>query len=76
MEGLAEYFSIGQKHPWTDAWMRDAVVNNTLPSILQMTERPDKYFPYRYGFGLWQYIGQRWGDEVIAEIMNSVPARY
>ncbi|MEO7361914.1 MAG: hypothetical protein ABI120_16400 [Gemmatimonadaceae bacterium] len=74
MEGLAEYFSIGQKHPWTDAWIRDAVVNNTLPTIQQMTERPDKYFPYRYGFAVWQFIGQRWGDEVIAEIMNSVPS--
>lgn len=74
MEGLAEYFSIGQKHPWTDSWIRDAVVNNTLPTVLQMTERPDKYFPYRFGFSLWQYIGQRWGDEVVAEIMNSVPS--
>ena len=74
MEGLAEYFSIGQKHPWTDAWIRDAVVNNTLPTIAQMTEYPNKYFPYRFGFSVWQYIGQRWGDEVIAEIMNSVPS--
>ncbi|MDQ6612856.1 MAG: hypothetical protein M3Y64_10515, partial [Gemmatimonadota bacterium] len=74
MEGLAEYFSIGQHHPWTDAWIRDAVINNTLPSIQQMTDRPDKYFPYRYGLSLWQYIGNRWGDEVIAEIMNSIPS--
>jgi WD40-like Beta Propeller Repeat len=74
MEGLAEYFSIGDKHPWTDAWVRDAVVNNTLPSIQQMTERPDKYFPYRYGLSVWQYVGARWGDEVIGEIMNAVPS--
>ncbi len=74
MEGLAEYFSIGDKHPWTDAWVRDAVVNGTLPSIQQMTDRPDKYFPYRYGLSLWQYIGNRWGDEVIGEVMNAVPS--
>ncbi len=74
MEGMAEYFSIGQDHPWTDAWVRDAVVNNTLPTIQQMTERPDKYFPYRYGLSLWQYVGQRWGDDVIAEIMNAIPS--
>ncbi len=74
MEGLAEYFSIGDKHPWTDAWVRDAVVNGTLPSIQQMTERPDKYFPYRFGLSVWQYVGQRWGDEVIGEIMNAVPS--
>lgn len=74
MEGMAEYFSIGPHHPWTDAWVRDAVVNNTLPSIQQMTERPDKYFPYRYGLSVWQYVGSRWGDEVIGEIMNAVPS--
>jgi len=74
MEGLAEYFSIGDKHPWTDAWVRDAVVNGTLPSIQMMTERPDKYFPYRYGLSVWQYVGARWGDEVIGEIMNAVPS--
>jgi hypothetical protein len=74
MEGLAEYLSIGPNHPWTDAWVRDAVVNNTLPTIAQMTERPDKYFPYRYGLALWQYVGARWGDEVIGEIMNATPS--
>lgn len=74
MEGLAEYLSIGPEHPWTDAWARDAVVNNSLPSIAQMTERPDKYFPYRYGLSLWQFVGARWGDEVIGEIMNAVPS--
>jgi len=74
IEGLAEYFSIGDKHPWTEAWVRDAVVNGTLPSIQMMTERPDKYFPYRYGLSVWQYVGARWGDEVIGEIMNAVPS--
>ena len=74
MEGMAEYFSIGHKHPWTDAWVRDAVLNDALPSIQQMTERPDLYFPYRYGFSVWQYVGARWGDDVIAEIMNAIPS--
>lgn len=74
MEGLAEYFSIGPRHPWTEAWVRDAVVNGTLPSIQQMTERPDRYFPYRYGLSVWQYVGQRWGDEVIGEVMNAIPS--
>ncbi len=74
MEGLAEYLSIGTSHAWTQTWMRDAVLNNTLPTIQQMTERPDKYFPYRYGLSVWQFIGDRWGDEVIGEIMNAVPS--
>lgn len=74
MEGLAEYFSIGRTHPWTASWARDAVVNNTLPTIRQMTERPDRYFPYRYGLSVWQFVGERWGDEVIGEIMNAIPS--
>lgn len=74
MEGLAEYFSIGREHPWTDAWMRDAVVNNTLPSIRDLTENPGKFFPYRYGLSVWQFVGERWGDESIGEIMNAVPS--
>lgn len=74
MEGMAEYFSIGPSHPWTDAWVRDAVLNDALPSIEQMTVRPDLYFPYRYGLSVWQYVGARWGDDVIAEIMNAIPS--
>ncbi len=74
MEGMAEYFSIGPHHPWTNTWVRDAVINSTLPSIQQMTERPDLYFPYRYGLSVWQYVGARWGDDIIAEIMNAIPS--
>ena len=71
MEGMAEYLSIGPRHLLTETWIRDAVVNGTLPTIEQMTERPDKYFPYRYGEGLWEYVGQRWGDAAIGEIMQN-----
>ena len=72
-EGMAEYLSIGPDHPFTMAWIRDAALNGALPSIEQMTLRPDMFFPYRYGMSLWQYIGQRWGDEIIGDIMNDVP---
>jgi len=71
MEGMAEYLAIGPKHPLTESWLRDAAVNGTVPSIEQMTERPDKYFPYRYGESLWQYVGERWGDAAIGEILNN-----
>jgi hypothetical protein len=72
-EGMAEYLSLGPGHVLTQTWVRDAALNGTLPTIDQMTERPDKYFPYRYGEALWEYVGQKWGDEVIGEIMNAVP---
>jgi Tol biopolymer transport system component len=74
MEGMAEYLSIGPGHRLTDTWVRDAALNGNLPSIEQMTLRPDKFFPYRYGESLWEYIGSRWGDEVIGQIMNAVPS--
>lgn len=72
-EGMAEYLSIGPKHPFTDAWIRDAALNGNLPTIEQMTLRPDKYFPYRYGEALWAYVGERWGDEVIGAILQDAP---
>jgi Tol biopolymer transport system component len=51
--------------------VRDAAVNGNLPTIEQMTERPDKYFPYRYGESLWEYVGERWGDAAIGEILQN-----
>src|SRR2546425_2958812 len=27
--------------------------------------------PYRFGHALWAYIGEKWGDEVIGEILQS-----
>ena len=71
VEGQAEYLSTGPGHTLTASWLRDAAVNGNLPTIEQMTERPDKYFPYRYGQALWEYVGQRWGDAAIGEILQN-----
>src|SRR6266550_1981960 len=71
MEGMAEYLSSGPNHTLTASWLRDAAVNGNLPTIEQMTERPDKYFPYRYGQALWEYVGERWGDAAIGEILQN-----
>ena len=73
MEGMAEYLAGGPNHVLTQAWVRDAAINGHLPSIEQMTTRPDQYFPYRYGEALWEYVGNRWGDEIIGEVLNSAP---
>ena len=73
-EGMAEYLSIGPDHPFTASWIRDAALNGTLPSIEQMTREPDRFFPYRFGEALWAYVGQRWGDEIVGQIMNAVPS--
>src|SRR3954468_9022304 len=44
MEGMAEYLSNGPTHPLTAGWLRDAAVAGNIPTVEQMTERPDKYF--------------------------------
>ncbi|HEX2779217.1 MAG TPA: hypothetical protein VHM30_06950, partial [Gemmatimonadaceae bacterium] len=72
-EGMAEYLSIGPDHPFTDSWLRDAALNGNIPTIEQMTDRPDMFFPYRFGESLWSYVGARWGDETIGNILRATP---
>jgi Tol biopolymer transport system component len=68
MEGMAEYLSIGPIDPHTAMWLRDAALEGRLPTIEQLTFHP---YPYRFGHALFSYIGERWGDEVIGEILQS-----
>ncbi|HET7790836.1 MAG TPA: BamA/TamA family outer membrane protein [Gemmatimonadales bacterium] len=70
MEGMAEYLSIGPLDPHTTMWMRDAALEGNLPTIEQMTYDPN-VFPYRFGHALWAYVGEKWGDEAIGEILQS-----
>ncbi len=70
MEGMAEYLSLGPIDPYTSMWLRDAALEGHLPSIEQMTVDP-RIFPYYFGHAIWAYIGARWGDEVIGEILKS-----
>jgi dipeptidyl aminopeptidase/acylaminoacyl peptidase len=69
MEGMAEYMSLGPVTPETAMWLRDAALQNKLPTIEQLTYDP-RIFPYRFGHALWAYIGERWGDEAIGEILR------
>jgi len=73
-EGMAEYLSLGPSTSFTRTWMRDAALHGRIPTVKQMTEEPQKFFPYRFGHAFWTYVGQRWGDEVIGQIMNAVPS--
>src|SRR5437867_8796482 len=73
MEGMAEYLSRGPVDPFTAMTLRDAALNGHLPSIEQMPYDPN-IFPYRFGHALWAYIGEKWGDEVIGEILQSSTA--
>jgi hypothetical protein len=69
MEGMAEYLTSGPADPTTVMWVRDAGMNNRLPTLDQLSRRPA--FAFRFGHALWAYIAGRFGDEVIGRIMNA-----
>ncbi|WP_233632476.1 DPP IV N-terminal domain-containing protein [Parapedobacter sp. ISTM3] len=71
VEGMAEYFSIGKKDAFTAMWMRDAYINNDIPSLRAMTENMNRYFPYRFGQAFWAYIGSTYGDTVIMPLFKA-----
>ncbi len=70
VEGLAEYMSIGRKDPHTSMWMRDAVLNNDIPSIKDLVTKQYKYFPYRWGQVFWAYITANYGDDIIRPLFK------
>ncbi|HEX5725792.1 MAG TPA: hypothetical protein VFX98_10030 [Longimicrobiaceae bacterium] len=71
IEGMAEYLSLGPVDPNTAMWLRDAALAGKLPTIDDLTRDP-RYFPYRWGQALWAYVGGRWGDAVIGQILKQV----
>ena len=73
VEGLAEYMSIGSVDAHTAMWMRDAVLNNDVPTIKDLNN--PKYFPYRYGQAFWVFLTGLYGDEVIGPFYRAV-AKY
>ncbi len=69
IEGMAEYLSLGPVYPLTAMWMHDAARRDELPTFRQIAN--PKYNPYRYGHALWAYIGGRWGDPAVGEILKT-----
>jgi Tol biopolymer transport system component len=72
IEGMAEYLSIGPVDPNTAMWIRDAARHEMLPEIKDLNN--PKFFPYRWGQAVWAYIGGRWGDEVIGQLLLTAAA--
>jgi len=70
VEGMAEYLSLGKVDPNTAMWLRDAVLDNKLPTIRQLETDPN-IFPYRFGQAILAFIGERYGDEAIGRIMQA-----
>lgn len=68
IEGMAEYLTIGPIDPNTAMWMREAV-RKDLPTVSDL--RNPKFFPYRYGQALASYIGGRWGDRKLVDLLQA-----
>lgn len=66
-EGLAEYLALGWDTQ-TDMFMRDAILNDYLPPIPQLSG----FFAYRGGQSFWNYIATEYGRPKITEILERI----
>ncbi|GIW51430.1 MAG: peptidase S9 [Gemmatimonadales bacterium] len=71
MEGMAEYLSLGPVTPETAMWLRDAALEGNLPTLEELTYN-SSIFPYRFGHAIMAFIGERWGDGAIGELLHAV----
>ncbi len=62
VEGQSEYLSIGRRDTQTAMWMRDAVKNDNIPTLRDMTMDMQQYFPYRWGHAFWAFYTGHYGD--------------
>ncbi|HEY7770260.1 hypothetical protein [Longimicrobium sp.] len=70
-EGMAEYLTVGPVDAHTTMWLRDAALTGRIPTLEQLTYDPS-FFPYRWGQAFWAYVGGRWGDAAIGQILKQV----
>lgn len=75
VEGMAEYMSTGYRDANTAMWLRSGVAANKLPTLKDLSTRPDLYFPYRWGEAFWAYVSGRWGDTVIKRLFMETARR-
>ena len=65
MEGMASYFAKDETAR-DKMYLRDAVVNDRLPSIQQNF---GGFFAYRFGHAIFDFIEERWGEEGVRDFM-------
>ncbi len=70
VEGMAEYLSLGPRSSQTAMWLRDAAIEDRLPTLDKLDD--PRFFPYRFGHAWWAYVGGQHGDTVIGEIMRAL----
>ena len=69
VEGMAEFLTLGPGDRQTGMWMRDAVAADELPTIRQLAS--SRYFPYRWGAALWEYLADEFGEDVPARALRT-----
>ncbi len=69
IEGMAEHLSIGDIDNHTAMWLRDAALQGYLTSIQELSMVGDIRV-YRFGQSVLAYIGRRFGDEKVGEILK------
>jgi hypothetical protein len=72
IEGMAEYLSVGEIDPHTAMWLRDGALSGYLTSLKDLSLVGDQRV-YRFGLGVWYFIGKKYGDEKVGEIMQKAP---
>lgn len=65
IEGMAEYASLGDDHPHTAMWLRDAAQEEEVPGLQDLGD--PRYFPYRYGHAAWAWLTSRFGSAIVGE---------
>lgn len=74
IEGLAEYLSVPGLDPHTEMWLRDAILEGTLPSLMELRYVGDIRV-YRFGQAIMSYIAEQFGDEAIGSWFRSMALR-
>jgi Tol biopolymer transport system component len=69
IEGMAEYLSHGSLDGESSLWLRDAVLSDRIP--LKEGTAARQLSPYLYGHAFWAYLGNRFGDEVVARALKA-----
>ncbi len=71
VEGMAEYLSAGMNNH-TEMWLRDASLGGYLLP-LEILNYTQDIRVYRFGQSVFNFIGQKYGDEKIGEIIQKAP---
>ena len=72
MEGMAEYLSTPEIDRHTEMWLRDAALQGYLIPI-EILNRVGDIRVYRFGQSIFQFLGEKYGDEKIGEILRVAP---